>query len=199
MEQNEEKRNNETEQLQENNANQTSTNETFDTKTIITAIIMLMLMGFGLISVFLVPGMYHEIKTLKAEKASITDMKGIADNMETLQKFSNYVDSIDTSKGLSTDEVLSLEEEYLKFFMVEMLVEEQVSVYVEEKVVKVLESALENTTDENIQSIIEELLETHKEVLAGKTDELRELEDMFIGIENTEKALDDLLGKGDSI
>lgn len=199
MEQNEEKRNNETEQLQENNANQTSTNETFDAKTIITAIIMLMLMGFGLISVFLVPGMYHEIKTLKAENASITDMKGIADNMETLQKFSNYVDSIDTSNGLSADEVLSLEEEYLKFFMLEMLVEEQVSVYVEEKVVKVLESALENTTDENIQSIIEELLETHKEVLAGKTDELRELEDMFIGIENTEKALDDLLGKGDSI
>ncbi len=199
MEQNEEKRNSETEQLQENDTNQTSTNETFDAKTIITAIIMLMLMGFGLISVFLVPGMYHEIKMLKAENASISNMNGIADNMENIQKFSNYVDSIDTSKGLSTDEILSLEEEYLKFFMVEMLVEEQVSVYVEEKVVKVLESALENTTDENIQSIIEELLETHKEVLAGKTDELRELEDMFIGIENTEKALDDLLGKGDSL
>lgn len=199
MEQNEEKRNSETEQLQENDTNQTSTNETFDAKTIITAIIMLMLMGFGLISVFLVPGMYHEIKTLKAENVSISNMNGIADNMENIQKFSNYVDSIDTSKGISTDEILSLEEEYLKFFMVEMLVEEQVSVYVEEKVVKVLESALENTTDENIQSIIEELLETHKEVLAGKTDELRELEDMFIGIENTEKALDDLLGKGDSL
>lgn len=199
MEQNEEMRNNGTNQLQETDENETSTNETFDAKMIITAIIMLMLMGFGLISVFWVPGMYHEIKTLKAENASIYSMKEIADNMEAIQKFSNYVDSIDTSKGLSTNEVLALEEEYLKFFMVEMIVEEQVSVYVEEKVVKVLEEALENTTDEQIQSIIEKLLETHKEVLAGKTDELRELEDMFIGIENTEKAMEDLSEEGNPI
>ena len=80
-----------------------------------------------------------------------------------------------------------------------MINEEKVLVYVEEKVVKVLKDALENTADEQVQNIIEELLTAHKEILAGKTEELRELEDMYLGIENTEEALKDLLEDGNSI
>ena len=173
--------------------------EVFDKKMIITAIAMILLMAWGAISLFLVPSLYLENKNLKIEASNVSQLNELADSMEAIEKFSNYVDSIDSSKGLSANEVLTLEEEYLKFFMVEMINEEKVSVYVEEKVVKVLEDALENTADEQVKNIIEELLTTHKEILAEKTDELRELEDMYIGIENTEKALEDLLKDGNSI
>lgn len=199
MGQNEEMRNEEINQEKRTDSNQGNSDEVFDKKMIITAIAMILLMAWGAISLFLVPSLYLENKNLKTEASNVSQLNELADSMEAIEKFSNYVDSIDSSKGLSANEVLTLEEEYLKFFMVEMINEEKVSVYVEEKVVKVLEDALENTADEQVKNIIEELLTTHKEILAEKTDELRELEDMYIGIENTEKALEDLLEDGNSI
>lgn len=199
MGQNEEMRNEEINQEKRTDGNQGNSEEVFDKKMIITAIAMILLMAWGAISLFLVPSLYLENKNLKIEASNVSQLNELADSMEAIEKFSNYVDSIDSSKGLSANEVLTLEEEYLKFFMVEMINEEKVSVYVEEKVVKVLEDALENTADEQVKNIIEELLTTHKEILAEKTDELRELEDMYIGIENTEKALEDLLKDGNSI
>lgn len=199
MGQNEETRNEEINQEKRTDSNQGNSEEVFDKKMIITAIAMILLMAWGAISLFLVPSLYLENKNLKIEASNVSQLNELADSMEAIEKFSNYVDSIDSSKGLSANEVLTLEEEYLKFFMVEMINEEKVSVYVEEKVVKVLEDALENTADEQVKKIIEELLTTHKEILAEKTDELRELEDMYIGIENTEKALEDLLKDGNSI
>lgn len=199
MGQNEEMRNEEINQEKRTDSNQGNSEEVFDKKMIITAIAMILLMAWGAISLFLVPSLYLENKNLKTEASNVSQLNELADSMEAIEKFSNYVDSIDSSKGLSANEVLTLEEEYLKFFMVEMINEEKVSVYVEEKVVKVLEDALENTADEQVKNIIEELLTTHKEILAEKTDELRELEDMYIGIENTEKALEDLLEDGNSI
>ena len=199
MGQNEEMRNEEINQEKRTDGNQGNSEEVFDKKMIITAIAMIFLMAWGAISLFLVPSLYLENKNLKIEASNVSQLNELADSMEAIEKFSNYVDSIDSSKGLSANEVLTLEEEYLKFFMVEMINEEKVSVYVEEKVVKVLEDALENTADEQVKNIIEELLTTHKEILAEKTDELRELEDMYIGIENTEKTLEDLLKDGNSI
>ena len=199
MGQNEEMRNEEINQEKRTDGNQGNSEEVFDKKMIITAIAMILLMAWGAISLFLVPSLYLENKNLKIEASNVSQLNELADSMEAIEKFSNYVDSIDSSKGLSANEVLTLEEEYLKFFMVEMINEEKVSVYVEEKVVKVLEDALENTADEQVKNIIEELLTTHKEILAEKTDELRELEDMYIGIENTEKTLEDLLKDGNSI
>lgn len=199
MGQNEEMRNEEINQEERTDNNQEDMKEVFDKKMIITAIAMILLMAWGAISLFLVPSLYFENKNLKTEVSSVSKLKELVDNMEAIEEFSNYVDDIDTTNGLSVNEVLTLEEEYLKFFMIEMINEEEVSVYVEEKVVKVLEDALENTTDEKVQNIIEELLTAHKEILAGKIDELRELEDMYLGIENTEEALEDLLEEGNSI
>lgn len=195
MERKEEMRNDNVEQQDtkiENdaNSNTSSIEEAFDTKTYVATIIVFLLAIWGAVCLLLVPSLYQEIGTLKSQDTASNDLKKIEVTSEYIQEFTNYIDNINISDGLSPEEFVGLEKEYLNFFMVEMVQEGATSVYMEKKVIDKLNQALENTNDTKMQEMIKTMIEGHEEILESKEDELAEVEDMYIDIQNKDKELE---------
>ena len=175
---------------QNENTSNSATSEEYTWKTILAMVIMFLLMIWGAISTLLVPSLYAEIGSLKSQVTASSDLQKMGLASKQIQEFSDYIDNMNISDGLTAEELVEFEEEYFKFFMAEMINEDATSVYMEKKVVDKLSQALEKTDDEKTQDTIRIMLEAHDEVLGTKEDELKELEDMYTDTKNIQKAIE---------
>lgn len=153
--------------VSQNDGNEGTNRLTFG--EVIAVIAVFTLMVVGIISIFYIPHLHQQIKE---EKLTNLELQERLMCSEIIEAFDGYVGEVNVSKGMSMDELLDLETQYLACYHVTNIEKYSEEVDRERRVVNKLRNAYENEKDAKNKEVINKSLEGHELLLENSQKEL---------------------------
>lgn len=165
------------------------------TKETVMVYAMIFLMIIGAISILYVPYLHYQNDVLRTDLEYYEETEISDETFQLIKEFSNYIDSVDVSNGMSWDVLIDFEETVLEYELVSTVSQLEDSIQTEQRIISKLEEAYQNTDDKDMQEILQAAIDSHKIFLSEKENDLAEYKEFVSQYLEMKKILEEELKK----